>query len=161
MNSMIGKAISQLSIGDEASFQKTISECDVYLFAGISGDNNPAHLNEVEASKTIFKERIVHGMLTASLISAVLGTQLPGPGTIYLNQDLKFLVPVKFGDTIKASVEVFEINNEKNIVKLKTFCINQYNKIVIEGIATVMPPKIMGWGKNHEIIRNKKYGYRT
>lgn len=142
MNNVVGKTILELSIGEKASFQKTISESDVYLFAGISGDNNPAHLNDVEASKTIFKERIAHGMLTASLISAVLGTQLPGPGTIYLGQDLKFLVPVKFGDTIKAIVEVAEIISEKNIVRLNTVCINQFDKIVIEGIATVMPPKI-------------------
>jgi 3-hydroxybutyryl-CoA dehydratase len=140
---MLGKTIFELSIGDKASFQKTISESDVYLFAGISGDNNPAHLNDVEASKTIFKERIAHGMLTASLISAVLGTQLPGPGTIYLGQDLRFLAPVKFGDTIKASVEVVEIIRNKNIVKLNTICINQLDNVVVEGMATVMPPKII------------------
>lgn len=139
---MMGKIISEISIGDKASFQKTISESDVYLFASISGDNNTAHLNEKEAARTVFKERIVHGMLTASLISAVLGTQLPGPGTIYLGQDLKFLAPVKFGDTIEASVEVIEILKDKNIVKLNTVCTNQYNKVVIKGVATVMPPKI-------------------
>ncbi len=138
---MKGRTIMELKVGDRAQIQKTISETDVYLFAGISGDNNPAHLNDVEAKKTIFKERVAHGMLTASLISAVLGTQLPGPGTIYLGQDLKFIAPVRFGDTILAVVEVDEINEEKNIVKLITNCHNQNNDIVIKGVATVMPPK--------------------
>ncbi|MBM7560893.1 MaoC family dehydratase [Fusibacter tunisiensis] len=136
-----GKTIDQINIGDSASFQKTISETDVYLFAGITGDYNPAHLNDVEARKTIFGERIVHGLLSAGLISAVLGVQLPGPGTIYLGQDLRFLKPVKFGDTINAIVEVIEKNEEKNILKLKTKCINQNNEEVITGVATVMPRK--------------------
>lgn len=139
---MKGRTILELSIADKASYQKTISETDVYLFAGISGDNNPAHMNDVEAKNTIFKERIVHGMLTASLISAVLGVQLPGPGTIYLAQDLKFTAPVRFGDTICAEVEVIEINLNKNIVKLKTTCTNQNDIIVVSGSATVMPPKL-------------------
>lgn len=137
---MLGKTINELNIGDTAYFEKTITENDVYLFAGISGDNNPAHINEVFAKDNFFKTRIVHGMLTASLISAVLGTQLPGPGTIYLNQDLKFLAPVRFNDTIKAVVEVEEINLEKNRVKLITTCTNQNNNIVISGHATVIPP---------------------
>jgi len=122
---MRGKTIAELKIGDKAQFQKTITETDVYLFAGISGDNNPVHLNDLEAKKSIFKERIVHGMLTASLISAVLGTKMPGPGTIYLGQNLKFIKPVKFGDTILAEVEVIEIIETKNIVKLSTICYNQ------------------------------------
>ncbi|MDK2920216.1 MAG: 3-hydroxybutyryl-CoA dehydratase [Candidatus Petromonas sp.] len=138
---MVGKTINEINIGDSASFQKTITETDVYLFAGITGDINPAHLNDVEAKKTIFGERIAHGMLTASLISAVLGVQLPGPGTIYLGQDLKFKAPVKFGDTIKATVKVIEIIKEKNIIKLETFCTNQEGQVVVEGLAIVMPPK--------------------
>ncbi|WP_304942653.1 MaoC family dehydratase [Vallitalea guaymasensis] len=138
---MKGKTISNLNIGDTASFQKTITESDVYLYAGITGDQNPAHINQVEAEKSMFKGRIAHGMLTAGLISAVLGMQLPGPGTIYLGQELKFTAPVRFGDTIKAQVEVIEKKEEKNIIKLKTICINQKEKIVLEGIATVMPPK--------------------
>ena len=136
-----GKTIDQINIGDSASFQKTISETDVYLFAGITGDYNPAHLNDIEAKNTIFGERIAHGLLSAGLISAVLGVQLPGPGTIYLGQDLKFLKPVKFGDTITAIVEVVEKNEDKNILKLNTKCINQDNKDVIIGVATVMPRK--------------------
>ena len=91
-------SIDRLSIGQKASFAKTITETDICLFAGVSGDINPAHLNEQYASQTFFKGRIAHGMLSASLISAVLGVQLPGTGTIYLGQDLKFLAPVRAGD---------------------------------------------------------------
>lgn len=138
---MEGKTMEQIKIGDEATFQKTISETDVYLFAGISGDNNPAHLNQVVAEKTIFKGRIVHGMLTASLISAVLGMYLPGPGTIYLSQDLKFLKPVRFGDTILAKVEIIEKDISKNIITVRTVCSNQNDEIVLDGQAKVMPPK--------------------
>lgn len=138
---MTGLTIEELKIGDSAIFAKTISESDVYLFAELTGDNNPAHLNEVYAKKSIFKERIVHGMLTASLISAVLGTVLPGSGTIYLSQEVKFLKPVKIGDTIKAEVKVIHIDNEKNIVKLETNCINQNEEKVLSGFALVKPPK--------------------
>lgn len=138
---MVGKSIDQIQIGDSASFQKTISETDVYLYAGITGDINPAHINEVAAQESMFQGRIAHGMLTAGLVSAVLGVHLPGPGTIYLGQELKFTAPVYFGDTVKAEVTVLEINLERNQVKLETICTNQHQKIVLKGIATVMPPK--------------------
>ncbi|MBU5676163.1 MaoC family dehydratase [Alkaliphilus sp. MSJ-5] len=138
---MVGKKISELKIGDKAFFQKTITETDVYLYAGITGDLNPAHINEVAAKDSLFKGRIAHGMLTAGLISAVLGMQLPGPGTIYMGQELKFLAPVRFNDTILATVEVIEINIEKNRVKLSTTCTNQEGVDVLSGVATVMPPK--------------------
>lgn len=138
---MIGKTIEEIKVGDKASFQKTITETDIYLFAGITGDLNPAHINQVEAEKGIFKERIAHGMLVSGLISTVLGMYLPGPGTIYLGQELKFLAPVKIGDTVRAEAEVIELIPEKNRVKLKTTCYNQNEKIVIDGIAMVMPPK--------------------
>lgn len=138
---MIGRKITEINIGDKASFEKTITETDVYLYAGITGDLNPAHINQISAEKSMFKGRIAHGMLTAGLISAVLGMYLPGPGTIYLGQELKFLAPVRFGDTIKAEVEVIEKNEERNRVKLKTTCTNQDGVIVLDGIATVMPPK--------------------
>jgi len=134
------KTIDKLKIGEKDSIMKTITETDVYLYAGITGDFNPAHINQLEAEKTIFKGRIAHGMLTAGLISAVLGTKLPGQGTIYLGQELKFTKPVKFGDTIKAEVEVVEIIPEKNRVKLKTICTNQNNEVVLEGMATVLAP---------------------
>lgn len=138
---MKGLTIKDLKIGDKDFFQKTITETDVYLYAGITGDLNPAHINEVEAEKGMFKGRIAHGMLTAGLVSTVLGMKIPGPGTIYLGQELKFTSPVKFGDTIKAEAEVIEINEEKNIISLKTTCTNQDGKIVLTGVAKAMPPK--------------------
>lgn len=138
---MKGLTIKELNIGDKASFQKTITETDVYLYAGITGDLNPAHINQVEAEKTMFQGRIAHGMLTAGLVSAVLGMQLPGPGSIYLGQELKFMAPVKIGDTIKAEVEVIEKFEEKNRIKLSTVCTNQNGVEVLIGVATIMPPK--------------------
>ncbi|OJV64753.1 MAG: enoyl-CoA hydratase [Clostridiales bacterium 38-18] len=135
------KTIDTIQVGDTASFTKTISESDVYLYAGISGDFNPAHVNAVEAEKGMFKERIAHGMLTASFISTVLGVHLPGPGTIYLSQELSFKKPVKFGDTIEAKVEVIERIVEKNRLILRTTCTNQHGELVIDGKAMVMPPK--------------------
>lgn len=137
---MKGKTIKEIKIGDKASMSKTITETDVYLYAGITGDLNPLHINEETAKNFMFKGRIAHGMLTAGLISTVLAMYLPGPGTIYMGQELKFVAPVRFGDTITAKVEVVEIIKEK-IVKLKTDCINQEGTLVLEGYATVMPPK--------------------
>jgi 3-hydroxybutyryl-CoA dehydratase len=136
---MTGKSIDEIKLGDKASVEKTISETDVYLYAGITGDFNPAHVNQVEAGKTRFNGRIAHGMLSAGLISAVLGTELPGPGAIYMGQELKFLAPVRIGDTIKAEVEVIEIIEEKNRIKLRTCCYNQNGEMVIEGMALVRP----------------------
>jgi len=138
---MIGKSIQEIVVGDTASFQKTITESDVYLYAGVTGDLNPVHINAVHAEESFFKERIAHGMLSAGLISAVLGLQLPGPGTIYLSQSLKFTAPVKIGDTVRAEVEVIERNEDKNRLQLKTVCRNQHNDVVLKGEATVMPPK--------------------
>ncbi|MDR1765917.1 MAG: MaoC family dehydratase [Lachnospiraceae bacterium] len=138
---MAGKTIEEIKIGDSACFEKTLTEGDVYLYAGITGDQNPAHINKVEAEKGLFKKQVVHGMLTAGLISAVLGMQLPGPGTIYMGQELKFTAPVYFGDTVKATVTVVERNEEKRIVKLSTVCTNQEGTVVIEGTATVKAPK--------------------
>ncbi len=138
---MLGRTFDELSIGDSAVFQKTITETDVYMYAGVSGDINPAHINESFMKDSIFEGRIVHGMLTAGLISAVLGTQLPGPGTIYLGQELKFKAPVKFGDTIEAKVTVTEKIDNKNRIICDTTCTNQDGVIVLTGQATVMPPK--------------------
>ena len=133
--------IQEMKIGDHARVTKTVSETDVYLFAGITGDLNPAHTNEVAASKTMFKTRIAHGMLGAGFISAVLGMYLPGPGTIYMGQELKFTKPVHIGDTVTATATVEEIILEKNRVILDTTVVNQDGEIVIKGKATVMPPK--------------------
>lgn len=138
---MKGITIGEMKIGDSASFTKTISETDVYLYAGISGDFNPAHVNQTEAEKGMFGKRIAHGMLSAGLISAVLGTLLPGPGTIYMGQELRFTKPVAIGDTITATATVAELIPEKNRAILDTVCTNQNGDVVIKGKATVMPPK--------------------
>lgn len=133
--------INEMKIGDNAAVSKTVTETDVYLFAGISGDLNPAHTDEIAASKTMFKTRIAHGMLGASFISAAIGMQLPGPGTIYVGQDLKFTAPVHIGDTVTARVTVSELNVEKNRAVLETVVTNQDGTVVIKGQATVMPPR--------------------
>jgi 3-hydroxybutyryl-CoA dehydratase len=136
-----GKSIDRLQVGDAAEFAKTVSETDIYLYAGITGDFNPAHVNENYAKNTFFKTRIAHGMLTAGFISAIIANQLPGPGTIYLKQELSFLAPVHIGDTITARVEILELNTEKNRVRLKTTCSNQDGVTVLEGFGLVSPPK--------------------
>ncbi len=133
-----GKTIDQIDIGQRASMRKTITEADVATFAQISGDTNPLHLDEKYAATTMFKERVAHGMLTAGLISAVLGTQLPGVGSIYLSQSLKFVAPVKLGDTVEAEVEVIEKLEEKSRVRLRTVCRNQSGQVVIDGEALIM-----------------------
>lgn len=138
---MIGKTMDQMKIGDSAQFGKTFSETDIYLFAGISGDFNPSHVNEPFAQKTFFKTRVAHGMLTGSLISTIVGTMLPGPGSIYVSQELNFLIPVLIGDTITARAEVVELNREKNRVTLTTECFNQKGDKVLSGKAVVSPPK--------------------
>jgi len=137
----MGYAVTELYVGQSAEFAKTISESDVYLFAGITGAHNPMHVNDVYAKQGRFKERVVHGMLSSSLISTVIGTQLPGNGSVYVEQQVEFKAPVYFGDTITARVVVDEINVERNRVKLRTYCINQNEEIVIDGYAIIMPPK--------------------
>ena len=136
-----GKSIEEMEMGEKASFTKTITETDVVNYAGVTGDFNPAHINEEYANDTMFEGRIAHGMLGAGLISTVLGTKLPGPGAIYVKQELEFRAPVKLSDTITAEVEVIEKNEEKNRVVMKTICTNQKDKAVIKGQATLMPPK--------------------
>lgn len=138
---MLGKSVNELRRGDQAEFSKTVSESDIYLYAGITGDFNPAHVNQVYAEKTFFKSRIAHGLLLAGFISTVIATRLPGPGTIYIKQELNFTAPAYIGDTITASVEVVDANVSKNHVLLKTICRNQENKLIIEGQALVSPPK--------------------
>jgi len=129
-----------ISIGDSATFSKTISESDVYLFAGITGDLNPAHVDAVSAGRGMFKQRIAHGMLTGSFISTVLAMQLPGPGSIYVSQTLNFRAPVFFGDTLTARVEAIEKLEQRRWVKFKTTVTNQDGKTVVEGEAVVIPP---------------------
>jgi len=138
---MIGKTVSELKAGDVAELTRTVSESDVYLYAGVTGDFNPAHVDECYAAKTHFKTRIAHGMLSAGLISAVLGTRLPGPGTVYLRQELNFLAPVRINDTITARVEVIEVLQDKNRARLRTTCYNQEGEKVLDGEAFISPPK--------------------
>ncbi len=135
---MDGFAFEDLEIGQSASLGKTISEADILLFAAVSLDTNPVHLNAEAAAATPFKERIAHGMLSAGLISAVLGTKLPGAGTIYLAQSLQFRAPVRIGDTVTATAEVTALDPAKKRATLKTTCVVN-GKTVISGEATVMP----------------------
>ncbi len=138
---MTGKTIQQLQVGDKAELRKTFVEEDVAEFARVSGDSNPAHMDENYAKTTQFKTRIVHGMLAGSLFSALLGTDLPGVGTIYTGQTLKFTRPVHFGEEITASVTVKELNEERNRAVFECLAVNPQGEPVIVGEATVMPPK--------------------
>ena len=134
-----GVFFEDLAIGMSASVGKTITEADILMFAAVSMDTNPVHLNAEVAATSQFKERIAHGMLSAGLISAVLGTRLPGPGTIYLGQTLRFRRPVKIGDTVTATCEVTALDSAKKQATLKTVC-TVSGKTVIEGEAVVLPP---------------------
>lgn len=129
----------EVVVGQTAEFRKTVTETDVVLFAGITGDLNPAHIDEVAASASRFGGRIAHGMLSASFISTVLGTRLPGPGTIYLEQSLRFTAPVRIGDTVTARVEVAELLPKRR-ARLTTTVLNQKGEAVVEGEALVMVP---------------------
>ena len=126
--------------GTSASRTKTFTDDDVRTFAHLTGDTNPVHLDAIYASTTVFGQRIVHGMLTSALISAVLANDIPGPGTIYLGQSLKFKKPVFLGDTITATVTISQVRAEKKIVTFETTCTNQNGEVVIEGEATVKAP---------------------
>ncbi len=130
-------AYSDIKIGADASFAKTITEGDVVQYAGLTGDFNPIHIDAEYARQSMFKERVAHGMLVSGLISAVLGTQLPGPNSIYLGQDLKFKAPVKIGDTVTATVTVTDKRDDKRIITLKTTISNQHGDVVVDGTAVV------------------------
>jgi len=138
---MTGLSCREINIGDIGNFSKTISESDVYMFAGVTGDFNPVHINTHFAASTVFGKRIAHGILSIGFISNVLGTQLPGPGAIYIKQECRFLKPVYIGDTITATVEVTRKEEEKNRVWLRTYCTNQHQVIVVDGEALMMPRK--------------------
>ena len=135
------KTIDSIQIGDSASFTKTVTETDIILYAGLTGDFNPAPIDSAHAKGSMFGQRIAHGMLSAGFISNVLGTQLPGPGTIYLGQELRFVKPVYVGDTVTATVTATQKIPEKNRLILDTVVTNQRGEKVITGTATVMPPK--------------------
>ena len=128
----------KFSVGDSAEITKTIEQADVQAFADVTGDHNPIHVDEAFAQTTRFGRRIVHGMLTASLISSVLANKLPGEGSVYLGQTLQFVAPVFPGDEITARVTVKEIREDKPIMKLETLCLNQRDEVVIRGEATVL-----------------------
>jgi len=128
----------EFEVGDLAEYSKTITEADITLFVAVSGDNNPVHVNEEYARTTRFGKRIAHGLLTAGLISTVLGTKLPGPGAIYLSQSLRFLAPVAIGDTVTASATLTEYDRDRGKMTLETACFNQSDVQVLAGEAVVL-----------------------
>lgn len=132
--------LDELQVGQIATVAKTITEADILLFSAVSTDTNPVHINQEYAKTTVFGERIAHGMLSASLISAALANRLPGPGTIYLGQTLKFTAPVHIGETVEARLEVLGIDNIKGKVSIRTQCFVK-DKMVIDGEALVIAPK--------------------
>ena len=135
-----GYFLEDLQPGMTAAYARTVTEADVILFAGVSGDQNPVHLNQEFAESTRFKGRIAHGMLTASFISTVLGNKLPGPGCIYVSQNLRFKAPVRAGETVHTRVLILEVDQAKGRVKLETIC-KVGEVIVIEGEAVLMVPR--------------------
>lgn len=128
----------KIKVGDTAETTKRITDADIEVFAQVTGDRNPIHLDDAFASKSRFGRRIAHGMMTASLISAVIANKLPGEGSIYLGQSLQFLAPVFPGDDVTARVTVKEVREDKPIVKLETVCVNQRDEVVVRGEATVL-----------------------
>ena len=138
MNEMGGYDVEDLIVGMRATFSKTITEADIVLFAAVSGDNNAIHINEEFAATTRFGGRIAHGMLSAGLISAAIAMQLPGPGSIYVSQALRFTRPVRLGDTITARVQITALASERRRITLATTCTNQRGEVVADGEAVVM-----------------------
>ncbi len=135
-----GYFFEDLEVGMEASFQKAVTEQDIMMFAEATGDKNPVHLDADYAAKTMFKERIAHGMLTASYISAVFGTKMPGPGVIYISQTLNFRAPVKIGQTVTAKVRVVELFPPKRRARFECTCSTEDGKVVLEGEAMLLIP---------------------
>jgi acyl dehydratase len=138
---MIGKTIDEIAPGDAAELVRSVEVDDIAAFVEAVGDYNPVHSDAVYAATTPFRSPIAPGIFTAGLVSAVIGTKLPGPGAIYLSQSLKFVKPVKAGDTIRARVEVVEVLGERNRVRLRTVCTNQRDEEVLSGEAWVMPSR--------------------
>ena len=154
---MTGRTIEELSVGESAELTRSITAETIREFVDATGDDNPLHSDEEFAATTRFGQVIAPGILTGGLISAVIGTRLPGPGVVYLSQTFRFLRPVKIGDAITARVEVTEILRERNRVVLRTVCVNQAGELVLEGEAWIMPSKLhieytepepaRGWGR--------------
>jgi len=153
MNQLNGYDVEDLRVGMSASFSKTITEADLVLFAGVSGDNNAMHVNEEFAAATPFGGRIAHGMLTASVISAAIANKMPGPGTIYLGQNLRFRAPVRPGETVHATVTVTQISVDRRRVTLSTVC-RVRQRIVIDGDALVMTTT----SQSREVSARKEVG---
>ena len=139
LDNLVGFFIEDLHVGLSARIQRTVTEADILLFAGVSGDTNPLHLNEAYAQGTIFRGRIAHGILTASLISAVFGTLLPGPGAVYVTQNLRFKAPVRAGDTVDTRVTVAEIDADRKRVVMQAVC-KVGERVVVDGDAVLMVP---------------------
>ncbi|HEX5816859.1 MAG TPA: MaoC family dehydratase [Methylomirabilota bacterium] len=139
---MIGKTIAELNPGDRAEITRVVEDGDIAAFVDAVGDYNPVHSDRAYAATTPFKQPIAPGIFTAGLISAVIGTQLPGPGAIYLSQSLKFVKPVKSGDTITARAEIIEVMQERNRIRIQTVCVNQHGEEVLSGEAWVMPSRV-------------------
>lgn len=139
MDMLHGYYFEDLEEGMVDVFAKTVTDADIITFAGISGDTNPVHLNHEFASETMFEGRIAHGMLTASFISTVIGTKMPGPGCIYVSQNLRFKAPVRSGDTVSARCTITKLIPEKRFIEMKTECLVG-NKVVVDGEATIMVP---------------------
>jgi 3-hydroxybutyryl-CoA dehydratase len=138
---MNGKTINDINVGDTARFTKTITQADVTLFAGITGDFNPLHIDHEHAKKTRFGQPVVHGALLVGFVSTVVGMQLPGPGALYVSQSLAFKKPVFIGDTITAEAEVVEKMDEKNRVRFATRCLDQDGEVVAEDESVLLPKK--------------------
>lgn len=132
------KTLSQIQVGDKEWIRRTITDADIANFAGVSGDFNPLHTDEEYAKETIFKGKIAHGFFTAALITNVVGNKLPGPGSVYLKQELRFLAPVRAGDTIMVMAEVIEKIEEKQRVRIRTTCTNQKGELVLDGEAALL-----------------------
>ena len=137
---MNGLYLEDLKVGMSAMFGKTVTEADIVAFAGVSGDTNPIHLHDGFAKSTRFGQRIAHGMLSAGFISAVIGTKLPGPGSVYISQTMNFMAPVLIGETITAVATITAIDERRRRVTLKTQCLNG-DKVVIDGEAIVLVPR--------------------
>lgn len=140
-----GLCVDELVVGQRASWSKTLTEADVLAFAGVSGDMNPLHIDAVYAAQTRFGQRVVHGMLVASLISSIQARELPGPGNLYVRQELRFVAPVFIGDTVTAEVEVVALEPDRNRVTMSTKCFKQDGSLVITGESELAPrprPKV-------------------
>ena len=140
MNDLHGLYLEDVTLGMTAVYSRTVTEADIVLFSGVSGDVNPVHMDQEFAKQTMFKGRIAHGMLTASFISTVLGTKLPGPGCVYISQNLKFKAPVRISDTVKARVTVTGIDKVRGRITVATTCYVG-DVLVIDGDAQLMVPR--------------------